>query len=135
MKENEKCPTGIVMNNAEIRKLILENPDLPIVFRANDEANNGDYTYMFCTYVYAQIGEVLDCEQEIDEGIIFTDRESFEDAVYDKVVDDAEEYNYSMYGGKIGHVLSEEDVEAEAKRVMSEYAPYWKPCILITVGN
>ena len=135
MKENEKRPTGIVMNNAEIRKLILENPDLPIVFRANEYANNGEYPYMFCTYVYAQIGEVLDCEQEIDEEVIFTDRESFEDAVYDKVVDDSEEYNSSMYYGKIGPVLSEKDIEDEAKRVMSEYEPYWKKCILITVGN
>ena len=134
MKETEKRPTGIVMNNAEIRKLILENPDLPIVFQANDDANNGDYTYMFCTYVYAQIGEVLDCEQEIDEGVIFTDRESFEDAVYDKVMDEAEDINYSVYE-KIAPELSEKDIEDEAKRVMSEYEPYWKKCIMITVGN
>lgn len=134
MKENEKRPTGIVMNNAEIRKLILENPDLPIVFQANDDANNGDYTYMFCTYVYAQIGEVLDCEQEIDEEVIFTDRESFEDAVYDKVMDEAEDIHYSVYE-KIAPELSELDIEDEVKRVMSEYEPYWKKCILITVGN
>ena len=134
MKDKEKWPTGVVMNNAEIRKLILENPDLPIVFRANDDANNGDYTYMFCTYVYAQIGEVLDCEQDIDEEIIFTDRESFEDAVYDKVMDEAEDIHYSVYE-KIASELSELDIEDEVKRVMSEYEPYWKKCILITVGN
>lgn len=126
MKENEKRQTGIVMNNAEIRKLILENPDLPLVFKANEDANNGEYPYMFCTYVYAQIGEVLDCEQEINAEIIYTDKEDFNNDIYDYVADKANDYD---------QILPDKWFDTEANRIASEYEPYWKKCILITVGN
>ena len=43
----------------DLKKLIAENPDLPIVFEANDEANFGDYEVTICTSVHARIGEVI----------------------------------------------------------------------------
>lgn len=30
----------------ELRKLILENPELPLLIFASEDANNGDYSYM-----------------------------------------------------------------------------------------
>ena len=37
--------------NEMIRNLILENPDLPLIFFVSEEANNGDYYYMTATNV------------------------------------------------------------------------------------
>lgn len=131
MKDKEKWPTGVVVDNAGIRKLILDNPDLPLVFLATEDANIGDYHTMFCTSVSAEIGEVLDCNQGIDDEIIYTDRDDFEDAIYDKLCNDDYDEELPDYDQE----LPDEWFQAEAKRIASEYAPYWKPCILITVGN
>lgn len=124
MKETEKRSTGLLQGNGKIRKLILDNPDLPLVFLATEDANIGDYQTMFCYSVSARIGEVLDCMQEIDDEIIYTDRDDFEDAIYDHLCND--DYDQEQ---------PDEWCQAEAKRIASEYEPYWKPCILITVGN
>ena len=124
MKQSEKRPTGIITDNSELRKLISDNPDLPIVFLANEDANNGEYSTMFCTFVSARIGEVLDCQQEIDDEVIYTDREAFEDKIFEDIETITGYYD-----------RPEKWYEAETKRIASEYEPYWKPCILITVGN
>ena len=125
MKENEKCSTGLLKGNEEIRKLILDNPDLPLVFMATEDANIGEYSTMFCASVSAKIGEVLDCQQEINDEIIYTDREDFKDDICDYVTDKAYDYE----------ILSEKWFDTEVERIVSEYEPYWKKCILITVGN
>ena len=108
----------------DLKKLIAENPDLPIVFEANDEANFGDYEVTICTSVHARIGEILDCQQDIDDSCIFTDRDGFEDCVLEYV------YDTSPYDDR-----PDDWYIQEAKKIMKRYDPYWKKCILVTVGN
>ena len=67
MTIEERKPTGLLHSADELKQLIAENPDLPIVVFAGDDANTGDYTYMSCNYVSATKGEFLDCDQQIDE--------------------------------------------------------------------
>lgn len=124
MKDSEKKPTPYLKNGEKIRKLIAENPDLPFVFLASDTANIGDYSTMFCSDVIAEIGEFLDCQQEINDEMCFTDRDDFEDVIYDNIINSDEYYDHSQ-----------EWCEKEAERIAEEYAPYWKKCIIVTVGN
>ena len=120
MTELEKRPTGLLHSGEEIRKLIMEHPDLPLVILANDEANTGEYSTMFCSSLYAEVGEFLDCMQEIEDEHAFTDREEFEDYVADSFYD---------FDG------SEKEKEQAIENRIMEYEPYWKPCIIVTVGN
>lgn len=124
MKEYEKHPAGVLFAAQDVRKLMIDNPDLPVCFLATEEANTGDYCTMFCTSVYAEIGEILDCQQDINDEIIFTDRDYFEEQVYDRVTLAHEDED-----------RPDEWYEKEAERVAAEYEPYWKKCILVTVGN
>ncbi len=123
MKDREKKPTGVAMANDDIRKLIMDNPDLPLVFIARDTACCDDYASMFCSDVSAHIGEMLDCQQEINDLIIYTDREDFEEAVYEMLDMDPD------FDG------TEDDFDAELKRIIDEYEPYWRKVILVSVGN
>jgi len=126
MKESEKrSPFRYNLHNTdELRQLILDNPDLPLVVLATEDANIGGSYAMFCSDVRASIGEILDCDQQIDDEVTFVDREAFEDRILDNIevltgYDDRPEDWY----------------EKEAKRIAKEYDPYWKKCILLTVGN
>lgn len=124
LRERCKINTGLVMQSDPIRKAIIEHPDLPLVFLANEDANNGDYTTMFCTQADFWIGEILDCWQDIEENRTFTDREEFRDAIDENI------YRLTGYDDR-----SEEWYKSEIKRIEKLYEPYWRPCILITVGN
>ncbi len=122
MEKREKLPAGVLFAAQDARKLMMENPDLPVCFLATEEANTGDYNTMFCTSIHAEIGEILDCQQDIKDEIIFTDRDDFEDELY-CMLDYSDDFD------------SEEALDAEFKRLVAEYKPYWKKCILVTVGN
>lgn len=41
----------LVHETEKLRKLIIENPDCPLLIFAGEEANGGDYSYMCCTEV------------------------------------------------------------------------------------
>lgn len=43
MTREERKPTGLLHSADELKQLIVENPDLPILVFAGDYANNGDY--------------------------------------------------------------------------------------------
>ena len=124
MREFEKRGTGTVHAADTLKKLIKENPDLPLVIFAGEEANNGGYSLMACTSAHAEIGEILDCMQEINDEILYTDREQFEDEIRDGLLydDDNDE-------------KPEEWFEEETKRIAAEYEPYWKRCIILKVDN
>lgn len=64
MTLEERKPTGLLHSADELKQLIVENPDLPILVFAGDNANNGDYLYMSCSHVSVEKGEFLDCEQQ-----------------------------------------------------------------------
>jgi hypothetical protein len=118
--EKDKKPTGLLHSGDELRQLIIDNPGLPLLVFAGEDANSGDYSYMSCSSVSASVEEFLDCEQEVEEERCFTDREEFEERMRDF---------YSDFEGSD----SEFDKFIEDKLVA--YEPYWKPCIVLYVGN
>lgn len=124
IKSEERKPTGLLHSADELKQLVVENPDLPILVFAGDYANNGDHPYMSCNHVSVEKGEFLDCEQQIDEGKCYTYRDDFEDDVY-TVLEGEERYDY----------LSVEEFDSVVKQKITEYDEFWKPCIILYVDH
>lgn len=56
MTNEERRPTGLLHSADELRQLIHENPTLPLLVFAGEDANTGDYSYMSCSYIKAYKG-------------------------------------------------------------------------------
>jgi len=124
MTKKERKPSGLLHSADELKQLIVENPDLPIVVFAGENANIGDYSYMSCSHVSVKKGEFLDCEQQIDDCKCYTDRDDFEEDVAD-VLAGEEQYRDLPY----------DEFNSIVERTVNEYDDFWKPCILLLVDN
>lgn len=121
MTQEERKPTGLLISAQELRQLIIDNPDLPLLVFAGEEANSGgDYSLMSCSSVRAYIGEYLDCCQNVNDEKCFTDRDDFEEELKDK--------HYEFDG-------SDSEFETFIENILVEYEPYWKKCIILSVDN
>lgn len=120
MKELEKRPTGILTATDELRKLIVENPGLPLLVFAGEDCNSGDWSYMSCSHCSAELGEFLDCMQEVNDERCYCDRDDFREDMEDC---------YSDFDG------SDSEFEQFIEDRLEEYEPYWKKCIILYVDN
>ena len=105
----------------ELKQLIIENPDLPLIFFATDEANSGEYSSELAD-ARAHKGIVLNC-MGIQEDHIYTDEDDLESDISDMLFDEH------------GHDWSDEEYEAAIAEKMKEYEPYWVNAIIITVDD
>ena len=104
----------------ELRKLILENPDLPIVVLADEDAVCEYYGWTFCSSISFHIEEILDCDFYDYDDRVFTDRERLEEVIADNLD---------------GEYLTDEAYEAAIKYELEKYEPYWKKVIAIYATN
>lgn len=125
--ENSKISNNnidLIHDATELRKLIAENPDLPIVVLAGEEANNGgNYYWMYCSSVSASIEEILYIHTPYDEDAIFTDKDYFEEAVCDAL------------NNKETSELSEDEFDSLVKAEIAKYEPYWRKVIAVYANN
>ena len=124
-------PLDLTKSTEELKKLIAENPDLPIVILCEADLCNGDYTYTYAPTVSFCIGELLDCETPWESEFVSTDREEFEERLEEWMWDNETQYDND---GK-PHEPPEElfqDMLAEAKE---KYESYWKKAIFIYAGT
>lgn len=119
MRLDRLCTT--IHNTEVLKKMILENPDLPLVVFAGENAWDGEHSNTCCTYVRVEKGEILDCEGPNDE-LIYTDRDDLENDIGGQVFDEF---------GK----LPDEEHESKVNERMSQYDEYWTDCILLHVDN
>ncbi len=117
-----KKTLNLLNSTAKLRKLIIENPDLPLVVFAGESANTGDYSSTSCSDVCAYIGEILNCENDVCKDRIFDDREEFEDVLFDEL-----EYKHPE--------LNRDELDELLKRRIDEYGPYWEKCIILYIDN
>lgn len=113
--------TGLLKSTEGLRKLILENPDLPLLVFAGEDANIGDYSYMSCSDIRAHVGEFLDCIHNVNDCKCYTDRDEFEEDVADII-------SYDFKGTK-------KEWDEYLSKVLAEYDPYWTECIILYVDN
>lgn len=113
---------GITRSTEELKKLITENPDLPIVVLVSDDACQFEFAWTYCSGVRFGIDEILDCDYTRSDDCLFTDRGDLEESVESDL--------YDEYCDK-----PEEEYEAAIKARLKELEPYWKKAICIWAGN
>lgn len=69
-------------NTIELRKLLLENPDLPLVIFAGEESYCGEYSYNLAVVSSVKIEELT------FEGEWYIEKSDFKDKLYDKLDDE-----------------------------------------------
>ena len=122
MSEFKSYTYELTQKTDELKKLILENPDLPIAVLAGEEANNGFFGYMFCTDIKFSIGEILDCDFRDYDDTVFTDRDRLEEYI--------EETFYDEYRNK-----PVREYATVVKEEVEKYEPYWQKAIMIYADN
>lgn len=113
---------GITKQSDELKKLILENPDLPIVVLVSDDATSGNYCWTYCSSIHSRIEEILDCDYYRHDDTVFTDRDDLKEQIEDNL--------YDEYCDK-----TEEEYTEAINKKMEELEPYWKKVIAIFAGN
>lgn len=116
-----KKTLNLLNSTAELRKLIIENPDLPLIVFAGDSANTGYYSSVACSDVRVYIGEILDCENDVCDHLC-DDRIEFEEILSDKLAEEHPE-------------LSDDEFGKMLKKRLVEFEPYWEKCIILYVDN
>ena len=113
---------SLAQNSDELKKLISENPDLPIVVLADEDANCGYSGWMYCSSISFAIDEILDCDFYDYDDTVFTDRDRLEEKISEDLYD---EY----------HDRSDAEYDEAIKREVEKYEPYWKKVIAIYATN
>ncbi len=115
----------LIHDSAELRKLIAENPNLPIVVLAGEEAASPEWCWTYCADIKCSIDEILDTKTPYDheDGTLFTDRDDFSECV--------EEALYDLFYDGIG----DESLASRVKSELEKYEPYWRKVIAIYATN
>ena len=122
MSEFKSYTYTLTQKTDELRKLILENPDLPIAVLCGEDANAGYCGYMFCTHIGFSVGEILDCDFYDYDDAVFIDRDRLEEKITEDLCD-----KYPDVSNKEFDVLVKEEVK--------KYEPYWQKAIMIYADN
>lgn len=122
MSEFKSYTYELTQKTDELKKLILENPDLPIAVLAGEEANIGGHYWMYCSDIRFSIGEMLDCDFYNYDDSVFTDRDELEEYITDILCD---EYPN----------VSDKEFDAIVKKEVEKYEPYWQKVIAIWADN
>lgn len=130
----ERKTSGILADSTELKKLISDHPDYPIAVVCSEDVNCGDYSWMYASDIRFSVGEILDCEQPVDDCRIYNDRDDFEE--------DLEEWLWDYMCDKLfcdgpydDGEPSEEEFQKKLKEEIAKYDPYWKDCIIIYADN
>ena len=105
----------------ELKKLIAEYPDYPIVVLCDCEVcGDGSYNWWYAPEISFSIGEILDCEQNVNDERAYADRDEFEEDLTNMLADSGD-YDEA----------TDEEFDAVVKAELAKYEPYWKKVIEI----
>lgn len=122
---NTKDKKHFLLNDCEeLKELMFENPDLPLLFMAGNTGNDGDFMYMSCHSVNASKCELLDYSPNFGDGSIYTSRDQLREDVEFHLLDNKENLN-----------LSEKELSKLVDEEMEKYEDKWSECIIVYVGN
>lgn len=111
----------ITAQTDELKRLIAEYPDYPIVVMCNGEVCADDeYRWWYAPSLSFDIGEILDCEQDIRGDRVYSDRDEFREDIEDTLA------SLSEY-----EKLTDKEFDAVVDEKLAEYDPYWKKVIEI----
>lgn len=119
---------NLIKPTDELKKLISEHPDYPIVVLAGEYANGEDYRYMYCSSISFGLEEILDCETPFPSDVVFADRDDFEERL--------EEWLWDELGGFDNpNQITEEKFQEALKKEKEKYESFWKKVIAIYADN
>lgn len=109
----------------ELKELIAKYPNYPIVVLVDSEVvANDDYGWWYAPEIRFNIGEILDCEQDINDEKVYIDRDEFEEDLADILGDElSESGDYDE--------ITDEEFDTIVKTELAKYEPYWKKVIQI----
>lgn len=110
----------LTKNTDELKRLIAEHPDYPIAVLAGEEANSGDFSWMYCSNIHFEVGEMLDTDFYDYNDTIITDRDRLEEIVEVRLFDDG---------------LEGAELERAVQDKIAELDPYWIDVIFIWATN
>ena len=112
--------TGI---SNELKNLISENPELPIIFLAGSCANLDKETCTCCYETFAEIGEIIDTEEfPVCSDFVFHNRDEFYEVLYECLEDDYKD-------------LDKTSLDDLFQKYVKEYEPHLKKVIAVYVDN
>lgn len=115
---------GMLIDNTELKKLILENPGLPLLVFVTEDANSGEFNM-----------ELASCKCE--KGIVLDVAENIwlprADRIYTDETDLEEDIQEALYDTLEG--LEDEEFDALVALKMKTLNPYWKECIIVIVDS
>lgn len=126
INSNEIRGTNCTYDNVELKKLITENPDLPLIFCVGEDAHQYEdfyYNYIESRHISCNIGEFLDCEVSWNNYLMFTDRQDFIERLGECLMD----MDDSLQN------LSDEEFDKIVEYNAKKFEPYWKKAILVTI--
>ena len=71
-----------IPNSSELRQLIVDNPGLPLIIFAGEEAWSGNFPYTAATHVLCKIEELTLFEE------LWMDKDDYEERLYDDLSDE-----------------------------------------------
>ena len=81
-----------------------------------------------CSDVRFGVGEILDCDQPVNDEIIFSDRDDFEERLEERLWDELGQPD-----------IEEPEIQKKFQKRLAEekakYEPHWKRCIVIYADN
>lgn len=105
----------------ELKQLINEHPDYPIVVMTSNEViGDYDYGWWYAPSLSFSIGELLDCEQDVNDEKVYVDRDELEEDLVEILVDSGD-YDET----------TDEEFDAIVEAELAKYEPYWKKVIQI----
>ena len=115
-------PLGMFLKQTdELKELIAKYPDYPIVVIVNSEVvADYDYGWWYAPEIRFGIGEILDCEQDVDDEKTYIDKDELEEDIEEMLSCD------NRY-----EKLSDEDFNKVVEKELNKYEPYWKKVIQI----
>ena len=120
---NNMVELNLVEDSSELRKLIAENPELPIVVLVESDSTCEEFAYTYMSSVSAHIGELLDCEPPWTD-IVCSDRDDLREGL-----------QTYLEGDDVTAKLSDIEFDALLEEKLKEYELLWKKAIIICAGN
>ena len=117
---------GLIAQSDKLRQLILEHPDYMIAVLAGEEANSGDFSWVFCSELDVRVGRFLNVKTPYDRksGLVFSDEDDFEEEIQSVLEDDP----------KCKGMTDKEFFDL-VKAEKEKYAAEWKDVIFIYADN
>lgn len=116
---------------SELRNMIAEHPELPVVVLMDGEACPDEYRWWYANSVKCSIGVILDCELDWSDKT-YTDEDEFEEDLEEEV---SEEIGRYFPGHEDDWEPSDDEFESKVKEELQKYEPYWTKVIEVWCGN